>query len=35
MIDGSSSALINTDFGALELVYNLALDAWFSLAFIN
>jgi hypothetical protein len=34
-IDGSASGLINTDFGALELVYNTALTAWFSLAFIN
>jgi hypothetical protein len=32
-IDGSSSALINTDYGALELVFD--GTEWFSLAFIN
>ena len=35
LIDGSATALINTDFGALELVYNQSLDGWFSLAFVN
>lgn len=34
-IDGSPNALINTDFGALELMYDSGLNAWFSLAFIN
>ena len=33
-IDGSQCALINTDFGALELVYG-ATNKWFSLAFVN
>jgi len=32
-IDGSSNALINTDYGALELVFD--GTEWFSLAFIN
>ena len=32
-IDGSPNATINTDYGALELMYN--GTAWFSLAFIN
>jgi len=32
-IDGGSSASINTDYGALELIYN--GSDWFSLAFIN
>lgn len=32
-IDGSPSGLINTDYGALELLFN--GTAWFSLAFIN
>ena len=32
-IDGSSTASINTDYGALELVYD--GTAWYSLAFIN
>jgi hypothetical protein len=34
-IDGSSSGLINTDYGALELMYDTTLTAWYSLAFIN
>jgi hypothetical protein len=34
-IDGSSTGLINTDYGALELIYDLTLRAWYSLAFIN
>ena len=34
-IDGSSTATINTDYGALELVYSSDADEWFSLAFIN
>jgi hypothetical protein len=34
-IDGFSTALINTDYGAMELVYNLGLNAWYTLAFIN
>jgi hypothetical protein len=34
-IDGSGSASINTDYGALELVYSLEDDEWFSLAFVN
>ncbi len=34
-IDGSQMALINTDYGALELVYDSTLDGWFSLAFVN
>jgi len=34
-IDGSLNGLINTDYGALELMYDTALTAWFSLAFIN
>ena len=33
-IDGSQCALINTDFGALELMYG-ATNKWYSLAFIN
>ena len=33
-IDGSQCALINTDYGALELVYG-ATNEWFSLAYIN
>ena len=33
-IDGSQCALINTDYGALELVYG-ATNEWFSLAFVN
>jgi hypothetical protein len=34
-IDGSSTGLINTDYGALELMYDTTLTAWYSLAFIN
>jgi len=34
-IDGSANASINTDYGALELVYSSALGEWYSLAFIN
>jgi hypothetical protein len=34
IIDGSQCALINTDYGALELVYG-ATNKWFSLAFVN
>jgi hypothetical protein len=34
-IDGSACALINTDYGALDLAYSSALSAWFSLGFIN
>jgi hypothetical protein len=33
-IDGSQCAVINTDYGALELVYG-DTNEWFSLAFIN
>jgi hypothetical protein len=32
---GGTNALINTDWGALELVYNLGQDTWYSMAFIN
>ncbi len=34
-IDGDSNALINTDYGALELVYSSTIAEWLSLAFIN
>jgi hypothetical protein len=35
-IDGSATALINTDYGALELIYSSTpVDGWYSLAFIN
>ena len=34
-IDGSASGLINTDYGALELMYDITLTAWYTLAFIN
>ena len=34
-IDGSPTGLINTDYGALELMYDTTLTAWYSLAFIN
>jgi hypothetical protein len=34
-IDGSASGLINTDYGALELIYDTTLTAWYTLAFIN
>lgn len=34
-IDGSASASINTDYGALELVYDSTEDAWFALSFVN
>jgi hypothetical protein len=34
-IDGSQYALINTDFGAVELIYNNSPVGWFTLAFIN
>ena len=34
-IDGSQYALINTDFGAVELIYNSSPLGWFTLAFIN
>ena len=34
-IDGAASGLINTDYGALELMYDTTLTAWYSLAFIN
>ncbi len=34
-IDGASTATINTDYGALELVYSLSDVEWYSLAFIN
>jgi len=34
-IDSGSSATINTDYGALEFVYNSQLDKWFTLAFVN
>ncbi len=34
-IDGAACGLINTSYGALELMYETTLDAWFSLAFIN
>ena len=34
-IDGSSSAVINTDYGSLHIVYSSVEDAWFGLAFIN
>ena len=34
VIDGSQCALINTDYGALELVYG-TTNKWFSLAFVN
>ena len=34
-IDGNSTALINTDYGSLALVYSSAIDEWFSVAFIN
>ena len=35
LIDNASSALINTSYGALELFYELTLDKWYSMAFIN
>jgi len=35
LIDNASTATINTDFGALELVYNLALDKWLVMSFVN
>ena len=31
----SNNASINTDSGAMELIYNSALGSWFSLSFIN
>jgi hypothetical protein len=34
-IDGSSSASINTNYGSLYLVYSLAADEWYTLAFIS
>ena len=34
-IDGAASATINTDYGALELVYSSSDTEWYSLAFIN
>lgn len=34
-IDGDTNTTINTDYGALELVYSSTLGGWFSLAFIN
>ncbi len=34
-IDGAACGLINTSYGALELMYETTLDAWFSLAFIS
>lgn len=34
-IDGGSSASINTDHGALEIVYSHAMGAWYTLSFIN
>jgi hypothetical protein len=34
-IDNAQCALINTDFGALEIMYNGASSKWYSLAFVN
>jgi hypothetical protein len=34
-IDGAASGMINTDYGALEIVYDQTLDQWYTLAFIN
>ena len=34
-IDGDTSAIINTDYGALEIVYSVTLDEWYTLSFIN
>jgi len=34
-IDGIGNGVINTNYGALELMYDQALDQWFSLAFIS
>jgi hypothetical protein len=34
-IDGSSTALINTDYGAFNLIYDSILNEWFRLAFVN
>jgi len=35
IIDGAPNATINTDYGALEIVYSLIDSEWYSLAFIN
>jgi len=35
LLDGAASGMINTDYGALEIVYDTASDQWYSLAFIN
>ena len=34
-IDGAANATINTDYGALNLMYSLSDDEWYTLAFIN
>ena len=34
-IDGASTATLNTDYGALEVMYSSADDEWFTLSFIN
>lgn len=34
-IDNASTVMINTEFGALEVVYNSTLGAWFVLSFVN
>ena len=34
-IDGSSTATINTDYGAIEIVYDSGLDEWYILSFVN
>ena len=34
-IDGASIALINTDFGALELMYTTSPNGWYTLGFVN
>jgi hypothetical protein len=34
-IDGDPTAVINTDYGALELLFNTALDKWLVMSFVN
>jgi hypothetical protein len=34
-IDGLSSTLINTNYGAIEIVYYANTDSWYSLGFVN
>ena len=35
LIDGAASGMINTDYGAIEIMIDVASDQWYSLAFIN